>query len=49
MSAKPLTSGQRFIVLMAAFGEDLGLESINTFTKLKVNYVNFGGQKMNWG
>ena len=27
----------------------LGLESINTFTKLKVNYVNFGGQKMNWG
>ena len=33
----------------SGLGEDLGLESINTFTKLKVNYINFGGQKMNWG
>ena len=29
-------------------GEDLGSESINTFTKLKVNYINFGKNKINW-
>lgn len=30
-------------------GEDLGLESIQTFTKLKVNYINYGGGKLDWG
>jgi acyl-CoA reductase-like NAD-dependent aldehyde dehydrogenase len=29
-------------------GEDLGAESIQTFTKLKVNYINFGGQRLDW-
>lgn len=29
-------------------GEDLGMESIQTFTKLKVNFINFGGQHIDW-
>ncbi|MDA1178641.1 MAG: aldehyde dehydrogenase family protein [Planctomycetota bacterium] len=33
----------------SGLGEDLGLESIKTFTKLKVNYINYGGHQMNWG
>ncbi len=33
---------------MSGLGEDLGIESIQTFTKLKVNYINFGGHKMKW-
>jgi acyl-CoA reductase-like NAD-dependent aldehyde dehydrogenase len=32
----------------SGLGEDLGLESISTFTKLKVNYVSFGGERMQW-
>jgi betaine-aldehyde dehydrogenase len=32
----------------SGLGEDLGLESISTFTKLKVNYVNFGGEQIRW-
>ncbi len=30
-------------------GEDLGMEAISTFTKLKVNYINYGGSRMEWG
>ncbi len=33
----------------SGLGEDLGLESIQTFTKLKVNYINYGGHQMKWG
>jgi len=33
----------------SGLGEDLGLESISTFTRLKVNYVNFGGHRIDWG
>jgi acyl-CoA reductase-like NAD-dependent aldehyde dehydrogenase len=33
---------------MSGLGEDLGLEGINTFTRLKVNCVNFGGDKLTW-
>ncbi len=32
----------------SGLGEDLGLESIQTFTKLKTNYVNFGGHRLSW-
>lgn len=32
----------------SGLGEDLGLESMTTFTKLKVNYINFGGQRTDW-
>lgn len=33
---------------LSGLGEDLGLESIQTFTKLKVNYINFGGHRFSW-
>jgi acyl-CoA reductase-like NAD-dependent aldehyde dehydrogenase len=32
----------------SGLGEDLGLESIATFTKLKVNYINYGGDRIQW-
>lgn len=32
----------------SGLGEDLGLESMTTYTKLKVNYINFGGQRTHW-
>jgi acyl-CoA reductase-like NAD-dependent aldehyde dehydrogenase len=32
----------------SGFGIDMGMESIETFTKLKVNYINFGGSRSNW-
>jgi acyl-CoA reductase-like NAD-dependent aldehyde dehydrogenase len=32
----------------SGLGEDLGLESIATFTRLKVNYMNFGGGALDW-
>jgi hypothetical protein len=33
---------------LSGLGEDLGVESIGTFTKLKVNYVNHGGHRLSW-
>lgn len=33
----------------SGLGEDLGMESVKTFTKLKVNYINFGGHRIAWG
>src|SRR5579859_3277978 len=32
----------------SGLGEDLGLEAINTFTQLKVNYINFTGDAYQW-
>jgi acyl-CoA reductase-like NAD-dependent aldehyde dehydrogenase len=32
----------------SGFGEDMGMECIQTFTKLKVNYINFGGTDLQW-
>jgi acyl-CoA reductase-like NAD-dependent aldehyde dehydrogenase len=32
----------------SGLGEDLGLEAINTFTTLKVNYVHFGNDRFGW-
>ena len=32
----------------SGLGEDCGMESVSSFTKLKVNYVNFGGDRMSW-
>lgn len=32
----------------SGLGEDLGLESMSTFTKLKVNYIRFGAQQPEW-
>lgn len=34
---------------ISGLGEDKGLESMTTFTKLKVNYIAHSGPKMNWG
>lgn len=33
----------------SGLGEDLGMESIQTFTKLKVNFINYSGSRMAWG
>lgn len=33
---------------MSGMGEDMGVETIHTFTKLKVHYINFGGHKHTW-
>jgi acyl-CoA reductase-like NAD-dependent aldehyde dehydrogenase len=33
---------------LSGFGEDLGAESIEEVTQLKVNDINFGGQQINW-
>ncbi len=33
----------------SGLGEDLGLEMINTYTKLKVSYMNYGGHRLEWG
>lgn len=33
---------------LSGIGEDMGSESICEFTELKVNYVNFGGEKAPW-
>ncbi|MBX3013763.1 MAG: aldehyde dehydrogenase [Caldilineaceae bacterium] len=32
----------------SGLGEDLGVESLKTFTKLKVNYINYGGHSIQW-
>ena len=32
----------------SGLGEDLRIESIRTFTTLKVNYINFGGHRLDW-
>ena len=34
---------------LSGLGEDLGLEAIATFTKLKVSYVNISGSRLEWG
>jgi acyl-CoA reductase-like NAD-dependent aldehyde dehydrogenase len=34
---------------LSGLGEDLGLEAIGTFTKLKVSYVNNSGSRLEWG
>lgn len=34
---------------VSGLGEDLGLEAIETFTKLKVHHINFAGRRMRWG
>ncbi|MBX3069530.1 MAG: aldehyde dehydrogenase [Thermomicrobiales bacterium] len=33
---------------LSGLGEDLGIESMTTFTKLKVNYIDFSGERMGW-
>jgi acyl-CoA reductase-like NAD-dependent aldehyde dehydrogenase len=33
---------------LSGLGEDLGFESMTTFTKLKVNYIDFSGKRMSW-
>ena len=34
---------------LSGLGEDLGLEAIETFTKLKVSYINTSGSRLDWG
>lgn len=34
---------------ISGLGEDQGMESINTFTKLKVHYIAHDGRRMHWG
>jgi len=33
---------------VSGLGEDLGRESLNTFTRLKVHYLNFDGERIGW-
>ncbi len=33
---------------LSGVGEDLGIESMTTFTKLKVNYIDYSGERMTW-
>jgi acyl-CoA reductase-like NAD-dependent aldehyde dehydrogenase len=33
---------------VSGLGEDLGHESLNTFTQLKVHYLNFDGERVGW-
>ncbi len=33
---------------VSGLGEDLGRESLNTFTQLKVHYLNFDGERIGW-
>jgi acyl-CoA reductase-like NAD-dependent aldehyde dehydrogenase len=33
---------------LSGMGEDLGRQSLNTFTQLKVHYLNFGGERIGW-
>ncbi len=32
----------------SGFGEDLGIEAIRAYTRLKTAVINYGGQKLEW-